>query len=144
MATRPRQMHLSALSAVTSRIGLVSTISTTYTPPYNIARQMASLDWISGGRAGWNLVTSTDDFEAQNFGLDEQLAHAGRYARAQEAVDVISRLWGSWDDAFLRDKESGQHFRPEAFQPINHKGRFFKVRGPLNVPRPPQGRPVIF
>ena len=136
---------LSALSAVTSRIGLVSTISTTYTPPYNIARQMASLDWISGGRAGWNLVTSADDFEAQNFGLDEQLAHAERYARAQEAVDVISRLWDSWeDDAFLRDKESGRYFRPEAFQPINHKGRFFRVRGPLNVPRPPQGRPVIF
>ncbi len=136
---------LSSLSAVTSRIGLVSTISTTYTPPYNIARQMASLDWISGGRAGWNLVTSADDFEAQNFGLDEQLAHAERYARAQEAVDVISRLWDSWDDdAFLRDKDSGQYFRPEAFQPINHKGRFFKVRGPLNVPRPPQGRPVIF
>ena len=136
---------LAALAAATRHIGLVSTISTTYTPPYNIARQVASLDWISGGRAGWNLVTSADDFEAQNFGLDEQLAHAERYARAEEAVDVVSQLWDSWDDdAFLRDKESGHYFRPEAFQPINHQGRFFKVRGPLNVPRSPQGRPVIF
>ncbi|MET4104575.1 FMN-dependent oxidoreductase (nitrilotriacetate monooxygenase family) [Roseovarius sp. MBR-78] len=136
---------LSALSAVTTHIGLVATVSTTYSDPYTIARKFASLDHLSGGRAGWNLVTSADDFEARNFGLDHQMAHAARYARAEEAVDVVARLWDSWpDDAFPRDKASGQFFRPEAFAPIHHKGPHFNVRGPLNVPRSPQGRPVIF
>jgi len=112
---------LSALSQVTTHIGLVATMSTTYTDPYTIARKFASLDHLSGGRAGWNLVTSADDFEAMNFGLDHQLAHADRYARAEEAVDVVARLWDSWpDDAWPRDKASGRFFRPEAFAPIHH------------------------
>lgn len=136
---------LSALSAVTSRVGLVATVSTTYNEPFHIARKFASLDHLSDGRAGWNLVTSADDFEAMNFGLDHQLAHADRYARAEEAVDVVTRLWDSWpDDAFTRDKVSGRFFRPEAFRPVHHRGPHFRVRGPLNVPRSPQGRPVIF
>ncbi|PKP85331.1 MAG: nitrilotriacetate monooxygenase [Alphaproteobacteria bacterium HGW-Alphaproteobacteria-2] len=136
---------LSALSQVTTHIGLVATVSTTYNDPYTIARKFASLDHLSGGRAGWNLVTSADDFEAMNFGLDHQLAHADRYARAEESVDVVARLWDSWpDDAFSRDKASGRFFRPEAFAPIHHKGPQFSVRGPLNVPRSPQGRTVIF
>lgn len=136
---------LSALSAVTTHVGLVATVSTTYNDPYTIARKFASLDHLSGGRAGWNLVTSADDFEAMNFGLDHQLAHAERYARAEESVDVVARLWDSWpDDAFPRDKATGRFFRPEAFAPIHHRGPHFGVRGPLNVPRSPQGRTVIF
>ena len=136
---------LSALSAVTTHVGLVATVSTTYNDPYTIARKFASLDHLSSGRAGWNLVTSADDFEAMNFGLDHQLAHAARYSRAEESVDVIARLWDSWpDDAYPRDKVSGRFFRPEAFAPIHHIGPHFRVRGPLNVPRAPQGRPVIF
>ncbi len=136
---------LSALSQATSRIGLVATVSTTYNPPYIIARKFASLDHLSAGRAGWNLVTSADDYEAMNFGLDHQLAHAARYARAEEAVDVVAALWDSWpDDAFVRDKASGRFFEPDTFSPIRHRGPHYRVHGPLNVPRSPQGRAVIF
>ncbi|PXW22911.1 LLM class flavin-dependent oxidoreductase [Paraburkholderia caballeronis] len=135
---------LSALAAVTERIGLVGTASTTFNEPYHIARKFASLDHISGGRAGWNLVTSSSEHEAKNFNFDEHLAHARRYERAVEFADVVSGLWDSWDeDAFLRDKDAGRFFDPAKRHVLNHRGEFFKVRGPLNVARAPQGHPVV-
>ncbi|MHB0818012.1 LLM class flavin-dependent oxidoreductase [Stutzerimonas stutzeri] len=135
---------LSALAAVTERIGLIATASTTYNEPYNLARRFASLDWISGGRAGWNLVTSSASAEALNFNQNQLPAHAERYQRAEEFLDVVQGLWDSWeDDAFIRDKASGQFFDPAKLHPLNHKGRHYQVRGPLNVARPPQGYPVL-
>jgi FMN-dependent oxidoreductase (nitrilotriacetate monooxygenase family) len=135
---------LSALAAVTDHIGLVATATTTYNEPLHIARKFASLDHISGGRAGWNLVTSTNPKEAQNFGKDTHLAHDDRYDRATEFAQVVQGLWDSWDeDAFIRDKESGRYFDPARLHVLDHKGEHFSVRGPLNVPRPPQGHPVI-
>jgi alkanesulfonate monooxygenase len=135
---------LSALSAVTSHIGLVATASTSYNEPYHVARKFASLDHLSGGRAGWNLVTSGQEAEAKNFGREKHYQHGERYERAREFARIVIGLWDSWeDDAFVRDKESGQFFRPEALHPLNHTGENFSVRGPLNVPRTPQGRPVI-
>ena len=135
---------LSALAAVTSKIGLVGTVSTTYNDPYNTARKFASLDWISGGRAGWNLVTSAQVAEAGNFGRDTLDPHAVRYARAQEFANVCKGLWDSWDDdAFVMDANSGLYFNPEKKHTLNHQGQYYKVKGPLNVPRPPQGYPVI-
>lgn len=134
---------LSALAASTDRIGLVCTISSSFNEPFHAARKIASLDHISGGRAGWNLVTSASDSEARNFGLDAHLAHAERYERAGEFADVVHALWDSWDaNAFVRDKQAGRFFDPAGRHVLNHQGRFFKVKGPLNVPRPPQGRPV--
>ena len=136
---------LSALAMVTSHIGLVATATTSYNEPYHVARKYASLDHISHGRAGWNVVTSGNAAEAYNFGRDAHYAHDLRYDRAREFVDVVKGLWDSWDDdAFIRDKESGQFFDPAKVRPLDHHGAFFKVRGPLNVPRPPQGYPVIF
>lgn len=135
---------LSALSAVTERIGLIATVSTTYHEPFNLARKFASLDHLSGGRAGWNLVTSASEAEAQNFNLDAQLPHALRYQRAREYVEVVRKLWDSWeDDAFVRDKASGQYFDPAKVHVAEHRGSHFQVRGPLNVARPPQGYPVL-
>ncbi|WOD14937.1 LLM class flavin-dependent oxidoreductase [Paraburkholderia kirstenboschensis] len=135
---------LSALAAVTERIGLVGTASTTFNEPYHIARKFASLDHISGGRAGWNLVTSSSAHEAKNFGFDEHLAHARRYERAVEFAEVADGLWDSWDDdAFLRDKDAGRYFDPEKRHVLDHRGEFFNVRGPLNVERSPQGKPVV-
>jgi FMN-dependent oxidoreductase (nitrilotriacetate monooxygenase family) len=135
---------LSALAAVTERIGLIATASTSFNEPYNIARKFASLDQISGGRAGWNLVTSSGDGEAENFNLLKHIDHALRYERAAEFHQVVTGLWDSWeDDAFLRDKESGQYFDPAKLHVLNHKGKHFSVRGPLNVSRSPQGQPVI-
>lgn len=135
---------LSALAAVTEKIGLIATVSTTYNEPYHVARKFASLDHISGGRSGWNLVTSSGQGEAQNFNLDEHVEHARRYARAAEFHDVVLGLWDSWeDDAFLRDKPSGQYFDPAKLHPLRHRGEHFSVRGPLNVSRSPQGRPVV-
>src|SRR3954471_19128538 len=135
---------LSALSAVTSHIGLVATASTSYNEPYHVARKFASLDHLSGGRAGWNLVTSGQEAEAKNFGREKHYQHGERYERAREFARIVIGLWDSWDDdAFVRDKDSGQFFRPEALHPLNHTGENFSVRGPLNVPRTPQGRPVI-
>jgi FMN-dependent oxidoreductase (nitrilotriacetate monooxygenase family) len=135
---------ISALASVTSRIGLTCTASTSFNEPYHIARKFASLDHISGGRAGWNLVTSGMQNEAQNFNLDTHYGHGERYRRANEFAEVVTALWDSWDDdAFMRDKESGQFFDPKKMHYLNHKGTYFKVRGPLNIPRPPQGRPVI-
>src|SRR5882672_7112012 len=135
---------LSALAAVTSHLGLVATSTTTYAEPYTLARQFASLDQISGGRAGWNLVTSNNEADALNYSKDEHLAHADRYDRAIEFAEVVNGLWDGWDeDAFIRDKESGVFFDPSKLHALNHKGKHFQVRGPLNVARSPQGRPVV-
>jgi FMN-dependent oxidoreductase (nitrilotriacetate monooxygenase family) len=135
---------LSALSSVTRRIGLVATASTTYNEPYHVARKFASLDHLSGGRAGWNLVTSQDEREAYNFGRDSHLAHARRYERAEEFIDVVLGLWDTYeDDAFVRDKDEGLFFDPDKLHLLHHRGEHFSVRGPLNVPRPPQGHPVV-
>lgn len=135
---------LSALSAVTEHIGLISTVTTSYNEPYHVARKFASLDHLSGGRAGWNLVTSDAAAEAQNFGRDEHIGHAERYSRAREFHRVVTGLWDSWaDDAFTRDKASGQYYDPAKLHVLNHSGDHFKVKGPLNVARSPQGRPVI-
>lgn len=135
---------LSALAAVTEHIGLVATASTTYNEPYHIARKFASLDYLSNGRAGWNVVTSASEAEAHNFNREKHMEHALRYQRAREFLQVVTGLWDSWDDdAFIRDKEAGLYFEPEKLHVLNHKGKHFSVRGPLNIARPPQGYPVI-
>jgi alkanesulfonate monooxygenase len=135
---------IAALAAVTERIGLVCTATTSYNDPFHIARKFASLDHISGGRVGWNLVTSGMAVEAYNFGRDAHYGHAERYDRAREFAEVVVALWDSWDDdAFIRDKASGLFFDPAKLHRLNHVGKHFKVRGPLNIPRPPQGHPVI-
>jgi alkanesulfonate monooxygenase len=135
---------LSALAAVTEHIGLVSTATTSYNEPYHVARKYASLDHISGGRAGWNVVTSGNLSEAWNFGREAHYEHGDRYDRAREFIDVVKGLWDSWDDdAFVRDRSSAIYFDPEKLHVLNHKGEHFSVRGPLNVARPPQGHPVI-
>jgi FMN-dependent oxidoreductase (nitrilotriacetate monooxygenase family) len=133
---------LSALAARTERIGFIGSISTTFTEPYNMARQMASLDHISGGRAAWNIVTSA--WGEVNFGGRPLPPHAERYARAEEFVEVVTALWDSWaDDAILADRADGTYALPERVRRIDHVGRHFSVEGPLNVPRSPQGRPVL-
>jgi FMN-dependent oxidoreductase (nitrilotriacetate monooxygenase family) len=135
---------LSALAAVTTHLGLVATCTSTYNEPYTLARQFASMDQISGGRAGWNLVTSNNEAEAFNHGRDKHFAHADRYDRAAEFAEVVSGLWDSWDeDAFIRDKQSGVYFDTSKLHVLDHKGKHFSVRGPLNVARSPQGRPVL-
>ncbi|HEY0181370.1 MAG TPA: LLM class flavin-dependent oxidoreductase [Rhodopila sp.] len=135
---------LSALAAVTSNLGFVATCTSTYNEPYTLARQFASLDQISGGRAGWNLVTSNNEAEAFNHGRDTHYAHADRYDRAAEFADTVTGLWDSWDeDAFIRDQESGVYYDPSKMHVLNHRGKHFAVRGPLNVARSPQGRPVL-
>ncbi|QCI65892.1 LLM class flavin-dependent oxidoreductase [Phreatobacter stygius] len=135
---------LPALAAVTDHIGLVATASTTYEQPYHIARKFASLDHISGGRAGWNLVTTANPDVALNFGLDEHMEHGERYKRAREFYDVVTGLWDSWaDDAFIRDVDNGIYFDPDKLHVLNHKGPELAVRGPLNIGRPIQGWPVI-
>ena len=135
---------LSALSQVTERIGLVATGSTTFDAPYHIARRFASLDHLSEGRAGWNIVTTSNPDAALNFGLDEHMEHGERYERAREFYDVVTGLWDSWaDDAFIRDVDSGIFFDPAKMHVLGHKGEFLSVRGPLNIARPVQGWPVI-
>ncbi len=135
---------LSALAMVTERIGLVATASTTYNEPFHIARKFASLDHISGGRAGWNVVTSVQLGEARNFGKTSVDPHDVRYERAAEVVRIVTGLWDSWDDdAFVRDADSGLFFDPEKLHVLDYKGKYYSVRGPLNVPRPVQGWPVI-
>jgi FMN-dependent oxidoreductase (nitrilotriacetate monooxygenase family) len=135
---------LSALAAVTDHIGLVATGSTTFDEPYHVARRFASLDHISGGRAGWNIVTTSNPDAALNFGLDDHMEHAERYKRAREFYDVVTGLWDSFaDDAFPRDVESGIYMNPDKMHVLDHKGKYFKVRGPLNIARPVQGWPVI-
>src|SRR5271167_344682 len=135
---------LSALSAVTDHIGLVATGSTTFDAPYHVARRFASLDHVSEGRAGWNIVTTSNPDSALNFGLEEHMEHDERYRRAREFFDVVTGLWDSWaDDAFIRDVESGVFFDPAKLHVLNHKGKYYSVRGPLNIARPVQGWPVI-
>jgi FMN-dependent oxidoreductase (nitrilotriacetate monooxygenase family) len=135
---------LPVLAVDTTHLGLIATASTTFEQPYLIARRFASLDHISGGRAGWNVVTTSNPDSALNFGLEEHMEHDERYARAREFVEVVTGLWDSWaDDAFERDVESGIYFDPEKLHVLNHKGRYLQVRGPLNVARPVQGWPVI-
>src|SRR5215471_18610359 len=135
---------LPALAMVTKHIGLVTTASTTYNEPYNLARKFATLDLISKGRAGWNVVASWSEHEAQNFGLQTTLDYDTRYARSAEFVEVVKGLWDSWEDgALLFDKAAGRYFDEARMHVLNHKGRFFKVRGPLNVAGMPQGHPVI-
>lgn len=135
---------LSALAAVTQRIGLAGTISTSYSDPFTVARQLATLDNISGGRAGWNVVTSPLEGSAQNFGKAHP-AHSLRYEIAEEYINVVQGLWDSWeDDAFVRDRDSGVFFDAAKLHRLNHQGKFFSVAGPLNIQRSPQGQPVIF
>lgn len=135
---------LSALSVVTQRLGLIATASTTYDEPYHIARKFASLDHLSGGRAGWNVVTTANPQAALNFGLQEHAEHGERFHRAREFFDVVTGLWDSWaDDAFIRDVDAGIYFDPEKLHVLGHKGEHLSVRGPLNIARPIQGWPVI-
>jgi FMN-dependent oxidoreductase (nitrilotriacetate monooxygenase family) len=135
---------LPALSVVTERLGLIATASTTYDQAFHVARKFASLDHLSGGRAGWNVVTTSNPDAAKNFGLDDHPEHGERYQRAREFVDVVTGLWDSWaDDAFLRDIQRGIFFNAERMHVLNHHGEHFSVRGPLNVARPIQGWPVI-
>lgn len=135
---------LCALAALTTHVGLIATATTTYNEPYNIARRFASIDHLSGGRAGWNLVTSQIEDEAQNFGFAEHVDHAKRYARAAEFYEVVIGLWDSWEaDALLRDKATGIYMDRTKVHFLDHAGEHFRVRGPLNVARTPQGRPVV-
>ena len=135
---------LPALAMVTEHLGLVATGSTTYDEPFHVARRFASLDHISGGRAGWNVVTTANPDASKNFGREDHMEHDERYRRAREFYDVVTGLWDSWDDnAFIRDQESGVFFDPEKMHVLNHEGKYLKVRGPLNIGRPIQGYPVI-
>jgi N-acetyl-S-(2-succino)cysteine monooxygenase len=135
---------IGALSAVTERIGFVASASTTYNEPYHVARKFASLDYVSSGRVGWNVVTSWSEQEAYNFGRNAHMEHDLRYRRAEEFVDVVFGLWDSWeDDAFIRDKASGRYFDAAKLHTLNHRGEVLSVKGPLNVARPIQGYPVI-
>jgi len=135
---------LAALATVTKHLGLVATATTTYNDPFNIARKFATIDHISRGRAGWNLVTSQNVDEAQNFSHEQHVDHALRYERAQEFYDVVTGLWDSWeDDAIIRDRATGRYIDPRKLHVLNHKGKHFSVRGPLNIARPPQGYPIV-
>lgn len=135
---------LAAIAAGTSKIGLIATSSTTYNQPFQMARKFATLDHLSSGRAGWNIVTSTDEEEARNFSFSEVVAHDERYKRAEEFVDIVRGLWDSWEEgAFPRDKATGVYLEQGKMHHLDHDGRYFKVRGPLNVPHCPQGHPVL-
>jgi FMN-dependent oxidoreductase (nitrilotriacetate monooxygenase family) len=135
---------LSALAGATKHIGLIATGSTTFDAPYHVARRFASLDHISAGRAGWNIVTTSNPDAALNFGLEAHMEHGERYARAREFYEVVTGLWDSFaDDAFVRDVERGLYFDPAKMHVLNHKGKYYSVRGPLNIARPVQGWPVI-
>ncbi len=135
---------LTALSQATSRIGLIATVSTTYNDPYNLARRLASVDHVSRGRCGWNIVTSAGADEAANFGLDDRPGHADRYARADEFLSVTKALWDSWEtDAIIADKATGRYADPGRIHKISHNGPCFRIAGPLNVERPPQGYPLL-
>jgi FMN-dependent oxidoreductase (nitrilotriacetate monooxygenase family) len=145
---RPVKLDLTAVlgaaAAATSHLGLGATYSTTYYAPFHIARTFATLDHLSGGRAAWNVVTSVNDAEARNFGVDQHLGHDERYDRAEEFIEIVTRLWDSWeDDAIVFDRASGVFADPAKVHEIDHRGKYFTVRGPLTVPRPPQGRPPI-
>ncbi|WP_028549437.1 LLM class flavin-dependent oxidoreductase [Paenibacillus sp. UNC451MF] len=145
VSVRPEPITLlSYLAGVTQRIGLAATVSTTYHEPYNLAREFATLDHLSGGRAAWNVVTSSRNEEAANFSKKQHPEHSIRYARAREFIEVATSLWDSWeDDAIVFDRATGQFAHPGKVHPIDYQGEHFRVRGPLNAPRSPQGRPVI-
>jgi len=135
---------LATIAAATRNIGLIGTASTTYSHPFDVARRFASLDHVSGGRAGWNIVTSTMENEAHNYGFEAHLAHADRYARADEFVAVARKLWDSWQaGAVVADKMSGAYTDPARISAVDHQGEHFRVAGPLTVPRTPQGHPVL-
>jgi FMN-dependent oxidoreductase (nitrilotriacetate monooxygenase family) len=135
---------LAAVAAVTTRIGLIATASTTYTEPFNLARQFGSLDHISHGRVGWNIVTSWLATAARNYGGNGQVSHADRYAQGEEFLTVVKALWDSWaEDAVLDDRAGGRYAQGDRIRPINHQGEHYAVAGPLNLPRTPQGRPVL-
>lgn len=135
---------LSALAVSTQHIGLIATASTSYNEPFNLARRLASVDHISGGRAGWNIVTTAGDAAARNFGLEGQPLHKTRYERASEFLEVATKLWDSWaDDAIVADKDAGVHALGDRIRPISHVGPHFSVEGPLNLARPPQGHPLL-
>ncbi|NMH96885.1 LLM class flavin-dependent oxidoreductase [Pseudonocardia sp. K10HN5] len=145
---RPIKLDLAAvlggIIGATSRIGVGATYSTTYYDPFHVARTFATLDHLSGGRAAWNVVTSVNDSEAQNFGLETHLGHDERYDRAQEFLEAVVALWDSWDDdALVMNRDSGVFADPGKVREVNHEGKWFRVRGPLTVPRTPQGRPAI-
>ena len=128
----------------TQRIGLIATASTTHSEPYNLARMFSSLDHISHGRAGWNIVTSFTIAGANNFGDTGRLSHADRYERAEEFVEVTKKLWDSWtDDAIIDDRDAGFYYRRDQVRPIDHHGDYYDVAGPMNVPRSPQGWPLL-
>lgn len=135
---------MAAMSRATENIGFISTVSSTFYTPFHAARMMASLDHISGGRMGWNVVTSMFDVEARNHNYESMPVHADRYRRADEFVDAALKLWDSWQEDALQFDRNGHYADPDKVQPINHHGEFFLVDGPLNVPRPPQGHPVLF
>jgi len=135
---------LAAIAVATSRVGLIATASTTYTEPFNLARQFASIDHISQGRAAWNIVTSWLASAAENYGGEGQVGHADRYARGEEFMAVVTALWDSWaEDAVVDDRAAGLYARAERIRSIDHHGPFYTVKGPLNLPRCPQGRPVL-
>ncbi|WP_203206192.1 LLM class flavin-dependent oxidoreductase [Variovorax paradoxus] len=135
---------LSALAQHTQHLGLIATASTTFDEPFHIARRFASLDHLSGGRAGWNIVTTSNPDAALNFGREDHMEHDARYDRAREFYDVVTGLWDSWaDDAFVRDVDSGRFFDPAKLHVLGHKGEHLSVRGPLHIARPVQGWPVI-
>ena len=135
---------LGALAMATKKIGLIATASTTYMEPFNLARQFASLDHVSAGRIGWNIVTTWSAPAARNFGASDQVSHAERYLRAEEYLNITKALWDSWsDDAIVDNRASGLYAKIEGIRPIFHSGDYYKVAGPLNVPRCPQGRPVL-
>src|SRR5262249_844900 len=128
----------------TENLGLLATGSTTYDTPYHVARRFASLDHISNGRAGWNVVTTSNPDASLNFGMDEAMEHDQRYARAREFFALVTGVWDSWaDDAFIRDVANGTYFEPDKMHVLNHKGKYLQARGPLNIARPIQGWPVI-
>lgn len=135
---------LSALAAITENIGVGGTISSPYAVPYTAVRMLANIDHISGGRAAWNLVTSVSDGEARNYGRPSHYSHKERYERAGEFIEVVQKLWDSWgDEALIQDVEQGIYADSKAFNYINHQGKHFDVKGPINIPRPPQGQPVL-
>jgi FMN-dependent oxidoreductase (nitrilotriacetate monooxygenase family) len=148
VGARPVKLDLSivlgVIAGATERIGLGATYSTTYYSPFHVARTFATLDHLSGGRAAWNVVTSVNDSEAQNFGLDEHLGHDDRYDRADEFLEATTGLWDTWDDeALVLDREAGYFADPEKVHELGYRGKWYSVRGPLTVPRSPQGRPVL-
>jgi len=135
---------MATLAAITKNIGLVATLTTTFNHPFNVARKFSTIDHLSSGRVGWNVVTTAHDHEAANFGLEQQIQHSLRYDQCEEFVEITKALWDSWeDDTLVLNRESGVFLDANKIRPINYEGNFYKVRGPINIPRPPQGHPVI-